>query len=216
MPPKGWRKNQEGSHPVHTKERDQISIDDILFPKATVTRLAKGVLPQKTMLSKDSTTAIQRSATAFVSYLLVSARQNAKFYDRKTINPQDVLAALKECEFGNFTEHVQTELDSFQEKKEQAKLLKKQNQQQEQSATGNPEGEEEEQQQQQTGNADAEETTTTKAGEGQGEVETNADSNATVEDVEETNEKSTDAEEPQTKKARTTKEDEAVSETTES
>ncbi|KAH3684680.1 hypothetical protein WICPIJ_004345 [Wickerhamomyces pijperi] len=190
MPPKGWRKNAEGSHPVHTKERDQISIDDILFPKATVTRLAKGVLSEG-LISKDSVTAIQRSATAFVSYILVSARTNAKRFDRKTVSPQDIFAALKSCEFGDFSEHIQAELDRFLERKEQAKLLKKQNQQ----AT------------------DATATATT-------EGETNQENNDTVEEVEESQEHETAmqvdeeeaAEEPQAKKAKISKDD-TVSET---
>lgn len=71
MPPKGWRKSADGSYPVPSKERDMISIDDILFPKATVNRLARAILQEGGIISKDSSTAIQRSATVFVSYLLV-------------------------------------------------------------------------------------------------------------------------------------------------
>jgi len=71
MPPKGWRKSADGSYPVPSKERDMISIDDILFPKATVNRLGRAILPEGNIISKDSSTALQRSATVFVSYLLV-------------------------------------------------------------------------------------------------------------------------------------------------
>lgn len=118
MPPKGWRKNAEGAYPATSKERDSISIDDILFPKATVNRLARAIIPDGGIISKDSSTAIQRSATVFVSYLLVHARQNAKRYDRKTIGPQDVLAALEQSEFSSFIPSVQQELDIYQAHKD--------------------------------------------------------------------------------------------------
>ncbi|KAH3678424.1 hypothetical protein WICMUC_001441 [Wickerhamomyces mucosus] len=118
MPPKGWRKNTEGSHPVSTKERDQISIDDILFPRATVTRIARSALTDGGLISKDSALAIQRSATVFVSYLLVSARQNTKKFDRKVVGPQDIIAALENTEFASFIPHIQTQLDKFQIQKE--------------------------------------------------------------------------------------------------
>ena len=48
-----------------------ISIEDILFPKATVNKLARAILPEGGLISKDSSTALQRSSTVFVSYLLV-------------------------------------------------------------------------------------------------------------------------------------------------
>lgn len=48
-----------------------ISIDDILFPRATVNRLAKAILADGGLISKDSSIALQRSATVFVSHLLV-------------------------------------------------------------------------------------------------------------------------------------------------
>jgi DNA polymerase epsilon subunit 3 len=71
MPPKGWRKNAEGAYPVTSKERDSISIEDILFPKATVNRLARAIIPDGGILSKDSSTVVQRSSTVFVNYLLI-------------------------------------------------------------------------------------------------------------------------------------------------
>lgn len=61
----------EGAYPVTSKERDSITIEDMLFPKATVNRLARAIIPEGGILSKDSATAVQRSSTVFVSYLLV-------------------------------------------------------------------------------------------------------------------------------------------------
>lgn len=102
-----------------------ISIEDILFPKATVNKLARAILPEGGLISKDSSTALQRSSTVFVSYLLVHARQHAKQFDRKTIGPQDIINALEKAEFSSFIPSVSEELDSFQARKDAQKKKKR-------------------------------------------------------------------------------------------
>ncbi|CDR44772.1 CYFA0S15e02696g1_1 [Cyberlindnera fabianii] len=136
MPPKGWRKDTEAPF-VSTKERDMISIDDILFPKATVNKLAKAILPDGGLISKDSTTAVQRSATVFVSYLLAHARQNAKKFERRTIGPQDIISALETTEFSSFIPAVREELDQYQAHKDALKQKRKE--EKEKAAKANPE-----------------------------------------------------------------------------
>ena len=45
MPPKGWRKNADGQYPQpSSKENELISIDDILFPRTTIQKLAKNII----------------------------------------------------------------------------------------------------------------------------------------------------------------------------
>lgn len=71
MPPKGSKKNSDGKYQLSSAEKEIHSIDDVLFPKATLLRLARAILPEGNIISKDSSLVIQRSATVFVNYLLV-------------------------------------------------------------------------------------------------------------------------------------------------
>lgn len=118
MPPKGWRKNADGQYPQVSKESEIISIDDILFPKATVMKLAKNITSgtgdDNMILAKDSGLALQRSATVFVSHLMFHAREVAKEQDRKTVNAQDILNALERAEFNGFTGEVKQKLSAFE------------------------------------------------------------------------------------------------------
>lgn len=113
MPPKGWRKNADGQYPQPNKETELVSIDDILFPRATIAKLAKTISADN-MLAKDSVLAVQRSATVFVSHLMFYARQEAKEHDRKTVNAQDILNALEKTEFTGFVPEVKQRLASYE------------------------------------------------------------------------------------------------------
>lgn len=119
MPPKGWRKNAEGLYPTPNKDSELTSIDDILFPRATVQKIAKQYLNDEDassmMLGKESVLALQRSATVFVSHILHHARQISKETNRKTVNAQDILSALEQTEFAGFVGEVKEGLSQFEE-----------------------------------------------------------------------------------------------------
>mmetsp|Transcript_177 Transcript_177/g.199 ORF Transcript_177/g.199 Transcript_177/m.199 type:complete len:246 (+) Transcript_177:79-816(+) len=121
MPPKGWRKNTEGQYPQPNKDQDLVSIDDILFPRATVQKLAKNIMNASSdeggsnmILAKDSMTALQRSSTVFVSHLMFQARQISKDEGRKTVNAQDILIALEKAEFSGFIPEVKQKLSVYE------------------------------------------------------------------------------------------------------
>lgn len=121
MPPKGWRRNTEGQYPQPNKDQDLVSIDEILFPRATVQKLAKNIMnasndegASNMILAKDSMIALQRSSTVFVSHLMFQARQISKDEGRKTINAQDILGALEKAEFSGFIPEVKQKLSIFE------------------------------------------------------------------------------------------------------
>lgn len=121
MPPKGWRRNTEGQYPQPNKDQDLVSIDEILFPRATVQKLAKNIMNASSdegastmILAKDSMIALQRSSTVFVSHLMFQARQISKDEGRKTINAQDILGALEKAEFSGFIPEVKQKLSIFE------------------------------------------------------------------------------------------------------
>lgn len=132
MPPKGWRKNSEGQFPQPNKDQGYVSIDEILFPASTVQKLAKKIIntheegekESNMLLAKDSSVALQRSATVFVSHLMFHARQISKENSRKTVNAQDILQALERAEFGGFVSEVKLKLSSFEATVEQKKIQK--------------------------------------------------------------------------------------------
>lgn len=118
MPPKGWRKNADGQYPQPNKDAELVSIDDILFPRSSVQKLAKNIIAgdegSNMILAKDSMTALQRSATVFVSYILFHARQLSKEGTRKTISTQDIIHALERAEFAGFIPEVKHKLSAYE------------------------------------------------------------------------------------------------------
>jgi DNA polymerase epsilon subunit 3 len=74
---------------------------DLLLPRTLTSRLARGILPANTSIQKDALLALTKSATVFISYLAATANEQST---KKTIGPNDVLAALKEMELGPLME----------------------------------------------------------------------------------------------------------------
>ena len=110
-------KNADGQYPQpSSKENELISIDDILFPRTTIQKLAKNIVSDdennvgQMTIAKDSLLALQRSATVFVSHLLFQAKQISKEANRKTVSAQDMLAALERAEFSGFIPEVKQNL----------------------------------------------------------------------------------------------------------
>ncbi|GME76552.1 unnamed protein product [[Candida] boidinii] len=156
MPAKGWRKTPDGifipkdseipapiSTPVSISDPDKISIDSILFPKATVSKLIKQVInPQESdaqftsssslsasslILSRDSLTAVQRASVVFVNHIYFYAKRHAVYANRKGVNAQDVLSALEDIDFTSFADVLTEELDHFNKRKAAKKLEKLKN-----------------------------------------------------------------------------------------
>ncbi|KAL9109453.1 MAG: hypothetical protein Q9227_005961 [Pyrenula ochraceoflavens] len=94
------------------KDPDTIGIDDLLLPRTLVARLAKGVLPPNTSIGKDALLALTKAASVFVSHIAGTADERTV---KKTIMPQDVLAAIGDCEFEMFVDRVGKELNVWEE-----------------------------------------------------------------------------------------------------
>ncbi|KAM5454700.1 putative DNA-directed DNA polymerase [Microsporum audouinii] len=98
--------NAQGSEGAETG----LSVDDILLPRSVIMRLAKDMLPPGTGVQRDAVTAILKAATVFVSYISSHANDMT---DKKTLTPQDVLAALTEVELGDFRPHLEKQLKAY-------------------------------------------------------------------------------------------------------
>lgn len=128
MPPKGWRKNADGQYPEPPKEDTPVSIDDLLFPRSTIQKLAKLMIndnESNMLVAKDALLALQRSATVFVSNVMFHARQISKEQDRKGINSQDIMGALERAEFTGFIPEVRDRLANFEQAQAMRRAKKK-------------------------------------------------------------------------------------------
>lgn len=99
---------------------DPVLVEELLFPKSTILRLAKNVADDAVIL-KDALTAVQRSATVYVNYLMMHARAEALDRGRKTVAVPDVVAALDRAGFRSFQDQVRKETDGYVKVKGKAK-----------------------------------------------------------------------------------------------
>lgn len=119
MPPKGWRKDAQGNYPTtsYIKEQENITIQDLLFPRSAIVNLAREVPQQsgkKLLINKDASLALQRGATVFVNHLLLFAREIAKSQDKKSCSVDDVMSALDHIGHSALKGPVRDRLDEYQ------------------------------------------------------------------------------------------------------
>lgn len=82
-------------------------------PLACVRRILKNTLPTSTNVGKDASAAFARSAGIFIIYLTACANDFARENRRQTITANDVLAAVKELDFDEFTPKMQEFLEAY-------------------------------------------------------------------------------------------------------
>lgn len=119
MPPKGWRKDAQGNYPTtsYIKEQENITIQDLLFPRSAIVNLAREVPQQsgkKLLINKDASLALQRGATVFVNHLLLFAREIAKSQDKKSCSVDDVMSALDHIGQSALKGAVRDKLEEYQ------------------------------------------------------------------------------------------------------
>ncbi len=72
------------------------------LPRSVVQRLVRKMLPDKTMLSKDATSALGTATAVFVLYATAAANEVTRAAKRTTVTSDDVLKAIEEAEFDEF------------------------------------------------------------------------------------------------------------------
>ncbi|KAI2505703.1 Histone-like transcription factor (CBF/NF-Y) and archaeal histone [Fragilaria crotonensis] len=82
-------------------------------PLACVRRILKTALPNSTNVGKDASAAFCRASGIFVIYLTACANDFARENKRQTITANDVLAAVKELDFDEFTPQLTLLLDRY-------------------------------------------------------------------------------------------------------
>lgn len=135
MPAKGWRKDEQESNFDTVLLNENLSIDNFLFPKATINKICKQALQSANgdgsgdsgsgfLLAKDTQTVIQRSSILFVNFIYHHAKQIVKLQNRKVVNADDIINALVQVGYGEFAPILNDELQRFNAKKEAKKLAR--------------------------------------------------------------------------------------------
>ncbi|TXT10193.1 uncharacterized protein COLE_04127 [Cutaneotrichosporon oleaginosum] len=76
------------------------SIADLELPKTTLTKLAKGSIPDNVKMQQDVVQALLRGSTLFINYLCEAAHDQAIARSGKQITAGDVLKAVADMDFG--------------------------------------------------------------------------------------------------------------------
>ncbi|KAH0293139.1 histone-fold-containing protein, partial [Aureobasidium sp. EXF-3399] len=105
--------DEESPAPAGRQVREGSSVEDLSLPRTMISRLAKGVLPPNTSIHKDALLALSKSCTVFVNFLASNSNEYAQLEGKKTIQPADVIAALKENEFEHFIPRLEAELKKY-------------------------------------------------------------------------------------------------------
>jgi histone H3/H4 len=86
---------------------EELSDQMILFPKATILRLARKNYP-KLQINKDAQEALQHSASLFMSYIYTLARISSVKNSRKTITLEEIMEALETNGLDSLDLHQET------------------------------------------------------------------------------------------------------------
>ncbi|EYU38225.1 hypothetical protein MIMGU_mgv1a021160mg [Erythranthe guttata] len=72
------------------------------MPIANITRTMRRVLPAHARITDDAKEAIQECVSEFISFITVEANMRCHRDYRKTVTPEDVLAAMKSLGFDDY------------------------------------------------------------------------------------------------------------------
>ncbi|WVQ77113.1 hypothetical protein IAR50_006796 [Cryptococcus sp. DSM 104548] len=135
MPPKGSTlhppKPPADATPTPASQQmkaNSLGIQDFELPKTTLTKLAKGSIPDNVKMQQDVVLALLRGSTLFISYLTAAAHDQATSRSGKTVTAADVIKAITEMDFGPADALVpimEQELAAYRNQQARAKANKK-------------------------------------------------------------------------------------------
>ncbi|KAK1925461.1 histone-fold-containing protein [Papiliotrema laurentii] len=134
MPPKGSKLGPPSAPAVdpdspaaqQQKEFTQ-GISEFELPKTTLTKLAKGAIPDNVKMQQEVIMALMRSSTLFINYLTATAHDQALARSGKSITASDVMKAITEMDFGpadNLVPLLEVELAAYRALNQSSKSSK--------------------------------------------------------------------------------------------
>ncbi|AAW46916.2 expressed protein [Cryptococcus deneoformans JEC21] len=107
---------------------NSVGMGEYELPKTTLTKLAKGSIPDNVKMQQDVVLALLRGSTLFISYLTAAAHDQAIARSGRTVTAADVIKAIIEMDFGPADALVpimEQELAAFRNIQQRAKAAKK-------------------------------------------------------------------------------------------
>ncbi|OXB34137.1 hypothetical protein LQV05_002026 [Cryptococcus neoformans] len=107
---------------------NSVGMGEYELPKTTLTKLAKGSIPDNVKMQQDVVLALLRGSTLFISYLTAAAHDQAIARSGRTVTAADVIKAITELDFGPADALVpimEQELAAFRNIQQRAKAAKK-------------------------------------------------------------------------------------------
>ncbi|XP_012836454.1 PREDICTED: nuclear transcription factor Y subunit B-3-like [Erythranthe guttata] len=86
---------------------------DQYMPIANITRTMRRVLPAHARITDDAKEAIQECVSEFISFITVEANMRCHRDYRKTVTPEDVLAAMKSLGFDDYLQPLAVFLNKY-------------------------------------------------------------------------------------------------------
>ncbi|KAF9202335.1 hypothetical protein BGZ59_002213 [Podila verticillata] len=96
---------------IEDDSRDQ----DRLLPIANVARIMKKSLPESAKISKDAKEVVQGCVSEFITFITSEAGQRCQQENRKTVNGDDILFAMKSLGFENYAIVLQEYLNKYRD-----------------------------------------------------------------------------------------------------
>ncbi|XP_054161921.1 DNA polymerase epsilon subunit 3-like [Oppia nitens] len=92
--------------------------DDFNMPVNNIAAIIKECLPNGVTVSQDVRSAVSRSASIFILYVTTCANSIANEHKRKTLTPNDIIEAINQIGFNEFTDELQELYKSLQKGKQ--------------------------------------------------------------------------------------------------
>ncbi|KAL9175054.1 hypothetical protein ABFS82_02G090900 [Erythranthe guttata] len=86
---------------------------DLYMPMTNIVRVLRRVLPPHAKISDDAKEIIQECVSEFISIVTSEANEKAHREYRKTIHPEDLIAAMSSLGFDDYVEHLTVYLDKY-------------------------------------------------------------------------------------------------------
>mmetsp|Transcript_19599 Transcript_19599/g.28936 ORF Transcript_19599/g.28936 Transcript_19599/m.28936 type:complete len:228 (+) Transcript_19599:98-781(+) len=118
-------KTVEASTPQQKQSSGGSSGTEFEPPLACVRRMLKNTLPANTNVGKDACAAFSRACGIFIVYLTACANDFARESKRQTITANDILAAVKEVDFEEFSPQLTAFIEQHRKNEKKKKERKK-------------------------------------------------------------------------------------------
>eukprot|EP00890_Picochlorum_soloecismus_P004886 jgi/Picsp_1/5399/NSC_02759-R1_protein dr1 len=101
--------------------------DDLMLPKATVVKAIKQRLPENMKIANESSEMIMECCNNFIHIITSTANEISENDKRSTIQPEDVLQAVKELGFDSYVQPLEEAFQVWKSSKKEARNQKSKN-----------------------------------------------------------------------------------------